>query len=165
MEKLGIELPSADYHIEKRNRFRDAAAFLATSNRVFSYDPSVQDCFYSAVHEAERFLAQLGRHSRGHGQRENYITNYMVQARGSIRSRAEFSRNPQHPSDRLFDRRSEFYYMELTKLRLDLVYGREILGPLRHASRRDRSRANHILTQFLTVLAGHERILRRRGMI
>ena len=158
-------MPDESYHIEKRNRFRDAAAFLATSNRVFSYDPSVQDCFYSAVHEAERFLARLNRHCRGHSQRENYITNYMIQAGGVTVNRAQFSRNPQHPSDRLFDRESEFCYMELVALRLDLVYGQEILGGLRHASQRDVRRADHVLTRFFRALARHEQNLRQRKIV
>lgn len=158
-------MPDENYHIEKRNRFRDAARFLATTNRVFSYEPSVQDCFYSAVHEAERFLARSNRHSRGHSQRESQITNYMIEAGGVIVSRAQFSRNPQYPSDRLFDRKSEFYYMELVALRLGLVYGQEILGRLRHANRRDVQRANHILDRFFNALVRHEQSLRQRGII
>ena len=158
-------MPDENYHIEKRNRFRDAARFLATTNRVFSYEPSVQDCFYSAVHESERFLARLNRHSRGHGQRESQITNYMIQAGGTVVSRDQFSRNPRYPSDRLFDRMSEFCYMELVALRLGLVYGQAILGRLRHANRRDVQRANHLLALFLNALNRHEQSLRQRGII
>ena len=158
-------MPNEVYHIEKRDRFKAAAAFLANTKRVFSYEPSIQDCFYSAMHEAERFLAQLNRHSRSHRQREDRITNYMVKTGGAIVSRAQFSQNPQYPSERLFDRDSEFCYMGLVALRLDLIYGQEILGRLRHANRRDVQRANHILARFLNAMNRHERNLRRRGII
>ena len=89
----------------------------------------------------------------------------MIQAGGIIVSRAQFSRNPQHPSDRLFDRESEFCYAGLVALRLGVVYGHEILGQLRHANRRDVRRANHILTRFFNALVRHEQNLRRRGII
>lgn len=158
-------MPEENYHLEKRNRFRDAADFLASSSRVFSYDPSVQDYFYSTMHEAESYLARLGIHSRNHSQRENFVTNYMVQSQGTIVSRAQFIRNPRHPSDRLFDRDSEFFYMELLTLRLDIVYGSEIPERLRHANRRDVQRAHHLRIRFLNAINRHERNLRNRGII
>lgn len=161
----GIELPDENYHTEKRNRFGDAADFLARSNRIFSHDPSVQDYFYSAMHEAESFLARLGIHSRNHNQRENFVTNYMVQSLGTVVSRAQFSRNPRHPADRLFDNDSEFYYMQLLSLRLDVVYGNEILGRLRHANRRDVQRARELRVRFLNSISRHEQNLRHRGII
>ena len=158
-------MPNETYHIEKRDRFGHTAVFLARLDNIFSYDSTVQDFFYSAVHEAERFLARLNRHSRGHNQRENYVTNYMIQARGRIVRRDQFNRNPQYPSDRLFDRESEFCYMELVARRLDLVYGSEILGQLRHATRRDVQRANHLLYRFFSAINRHEQNLRHRGII
>ena len=158
-------MPNAPYHIQKRDRFRDTADFLVQSNNAFSYDSVVQDFFYSAVHEAERFLAGLNRNSRSHRQRANYITNYMIQARRTIIRRDNFVRNPRHSADRLFDRNSEFSYMQLVALRLDLVYGNTILGQTRHATQRDVQRANHLLRRFFNALNRHETHLRQRGII
>jgi hypothetical protein len=55
--------------------------------------------------------------------------------------------------------------MELVKLRLDLVYGKEILGRLRHANQRDTQRASHLLIRFSNALVRHENDLRRRGIV
>lgn len=158
-------MPTANYHIQKRDRFKDTADYLAHMNNAFSYDSTVQDYFYSAVHEAERFLAGLNRDSRSHSQREKYVTNYMILTQSRIATRAQFSRNPDHPSDRLFDRDSEFCYMELVALRLDVVYGNNILGQIRNANHRDVQRANHLLQRFFRAMSRHERNLRRRGII
>lgn len=158
-------MPDEIYHIEKRDRFRNSADYLEASNRVFSYDPTVQDYFYSAMHEAERFLARLGLHSRSHGQRENFVTNYMIQTRGKIVNRAQFSKNPRQPSEPLFDGASEGNYMLLCTLRLNLVYGNDKLGQLRHANQRDVRRAKQYLIGLLSALNRHEQNLRHRGII
>lgn len=93
------------------------------------------------------------------------MKDYMIHVRRVVVTRAQFRRRPQHPSNRLFDRDSEFCYMTLAKLRLDLVYGKELLGPLRHANRRDVQRANQLRTRFLSAITRHEGTLRRKGII
>jgi hypothetical protein len=117
------------------------------------------------MHESESYLARLGVHSRNHSQRENFITNYMVLPHGTIVNRAQFCRNPQYPSDRLFDHVSKFYYMELSSLRRDIVYGSKIPERLRHANRRDVQRARSFRIRFLTAINSHEQNLRHRGII
>jgi hypothetical protein len=158
-------LPDQAYHIEKRDKFRNTAAMLENSAQPFTYDPTVQDYFYSMMHDAERFLAVIGIHSSSHRNREQRITNFMIEQRRRIVDRATYSRHPIQPSDRLFDRASESLYMELLGLRLDVVYGNHLLGPLRHASSRDVQRARILYQRFINSIARHERSLQRRRII
>jgi hypothetical protein len=157
-------MPNPGYHEEKRDRFQDTAIQLENAGNIHSNDANVQDYFYAAMHEAERYLGILGRHSRTHNHRNNIITNFMVYA-GRLMRRDRFRRNPGYPSDRVFDNNSEAAFMALAALRLNLVYGNTDLGPLQHADQRDVQRARALFMRFMNSIIRHEHNLRARGII
>ena len=160
-------MPDKDYHQRKSDNFRNTSEFLRGSHQNFTSDANVQDFFYAAVHDAERFLTLFNMHSRSHAHRERIITNYMA-AIGSVLVRiSDYYRNRARygVANKAFDVRAEFCYMTLSALRKDMVYGERYTGPLRHTSPREVERARNLFLCFAGSLARHERNLRRLRII
>lgn len=167
-------MPDANYHEEKRDRFRTTGNFLRTNSQtnVSLCDANVQDFFYAMVHETERYFKEaFDFDSKGHGSREAKISNWTVVRSSNPRNRmtrkANYHRNPHQYGNTLpvLDRHSRNYYMWLRNLRMDLVYGETNIGLRRHANFGHVNTARQIYLNFCSSLAGHVHNLRRNGLI
>jgi hypothetical protein len=148
-------MPSEQYHTEKRDKFRDTAEYLRNNNELFTYDSNVQDFFYAMIHESERYLATYGKGSRSHKSRDKIVTNNLIH-NGKLIEKHQARRNPNLNAFPVLDVNSEAHYMALTSLRMQLVYGDDNYGPIRHANQRDVDRARELWLRYRRSLQQHE---------
>ena len=78
-------MPNHNFHIQKRDGFRDSGEHLQQQDPANSADAVVQDFFYVALHDVKRFLSLFGIHSRNHRRRKQVIADErIIQRRGRI---------------------------------------------------------------------------------
>jgi len=167
-------MPDSNFHIRKRKKFRDSGDYLRLAGPKNSTDAAVQDYFYSALHEIERFLSQFGVDSYNHRNRNNILVNQRII---QVRNRTVIG-HPDHQRrnlqmTRTVENMTEFCYLSLYAMRQLKSYGsfpRNVqipgqLGRNLFANIGDVNAAYTLLIRLLGSIARYEHVLRRRGFL
>lgn len=166
-------MPSENFHRLKRDGFRNSGEHLYLHGPADSADSAVQDFFYAALHEVDRFLSLFGYHGGNHRGRYTKIANEkIIQRRGrTIIGDPSHYRNAHVEST--VPSSAELYYLTLNAMRHLKAYGSlptnvpipPTVGGALFANILEVSTARDAFLRLGNILARHERDLRRRNIL
>lgn len=170
-------MPDQDFHIRKTNRFRDSAEYLFSNGPPDSADAAVQDFFYAAMHNVERFLSLFGYHTN-HRLRKELIIKRRIVLRGNRVSIVDPARlRPRtlvrSRIEKTVDSATEGFYFMLFAMRQLKTYGNlprnipiaHAVGGDRFADSLDVATARGLFLRLSRNLGIHESNLRRAGFL
>lgn len=167
-------MPDQIFHTQKRDGFRNSGRYLQQHGPPDSADAAVQDFFYSAMHDVERFLSLFGQHAN-HRRRKDLILNEQIIKR---RNRV-FIGSPVRPRRRgemrenVLDSTTEMCYFALFAMRQLKAYGSlptnvpipSTVGGRRFADAIDVNDAWNFFITLRRSLTGHENNLHRKRIL
>lgn len=167
-------MPDQAFHIQKRNGFRNSGEHLRLHGPPDSPDAAVQDFFYAALHDVERFLSLFAVDSGNHRRRKELIVDQKIferHGRVFIGDPSRYRRVTQ--VERTVERAAELCYLSLYAMRQLKAYGSlprnmtipATVGGRRFANALDINTARRLFFNLARSLTRHENNLRRRGLL
>lgn len=177
-------MPDETFHIQKRDRFRKTAEQLRTAGSPDSADANVQDYFYAALHDLDRFIYRLAsvnglsqsyRHGGTHRHREGLLFKKKIiihRGRLRINDPSHFRRRRIQTCD-VIEHSTELYYYNLKAMRQLKVYGelpRSVPVPIwvggsGFADALDVGTARQLFLDLVRSLRRRESYFHRRGFL
>lgn len=167
-------MPDQAFHVRKRDGFSNSGNHLQLNGPPDSGDAAVQDFFYAALHEVERFLSLFGAHSGHHRRRKELIIDQkIIKRRGRVFIGYPSDYRTVTQVERTVENVAEVSYLSLYAMRQLKVYGslpggRSIpraVGGRRFANALDINTARRWFQNLAGSLARHEHSLGRRGLL
>jgi len=169
-----MKMPDTTFHIQKRDRFRNTAEYLRVYPTVGSDDAAVQDYFYAAMHDIERFLSLFRVDGGNHLNRKRLIIDCkIVQSHGRVTVKDPSRLRMVAQVERTVDNVTELCFFSLYAMRQLKVYGTlprnmpipPTVGGSRFANALDVSAARMLFLKMGRSLVRHESRLRNRGLL
>ena len=170
-------MPDQNFHTKKTGRFRNSGEHLRLNGPSDSADAAVQDFFYAAMHDLERFLSLFGYHANHRLRRELIINRKIIQRGNRVYIANPAKLRPRTLSrsriEMTLDSASEGFYFMLFAMRQLKTYGNlprnipiaHAVGGDRFADSLDVNTARGLFLQLSRSLRIHENNLRRAGFL